>query len=383
MNFTIITHVVHGKKNGNYFGYAPYIREMNIWLKYADEVTVVAPLENVAEDAIHLSYNHDNLHLNPIEAFSFTSLKNALASLVKLPGIVWVIYKAMKKADHIHLRCPGNMGLLGAIIQVFFPNKIKTAKYAGNWDPSSKQPLTYKLQRWILSNTFLTKNMQVLVYGDWKGSTENIKSFFTATYSNNDLLKIDEAVERETIAKRLEGLESGPIRFLFVGTLAKGKQPMYAIKLVEAILGSGRDVTLQLFGEGALRSEIKKYIEEKNLSQYIELKGNQTKELVEEAYRNSHFMLLPSMSEGWPKVVAEAMFWGCVPVATRVSCVPYMVDYGKRGLLLEMNLEKDTLQVLDVITNQEIFRTMSEKGKGWSREFTLEKFESEIQKLIH
>jgi hypothetical protein len=23
------------------------------------------------------------------------------------------------------------------------------------------------------------------------------------------------------------------------------------------------------------------------------------------------------------------MFWGCVPIATAVSCVPYMLDYGK------------------------------------------------------
>ena len=35
----------------------------------------------------------------------------------------------------------------------------------------------------ILSNTFLTKNMQVLVYGEWEGSSKNVKSFFTATYS--------------------------------------------------------------------------------------------------------------------------------------------------------------------------------------------------------
>ena len=62
------------------------------------------------------------------------------------------------------------------------PNKPKTAKYAGNWDPKAKQPWSYRLQRWIKSNTFLTRNMQVLVYGEWEGSSKNIKSFFTATY---------------------------------------------------------------------------------------------------------------------------------------------------------------------------------------------------------
>jgi hypothetical protein len=68
-----------------------------------------------------------------------------------------------------------------------FISKKKTAKYLGNWDPKAKQPFTYKLQRWILSNTFLTRKMQVLVYGEWEGSNKIIKPFFTATYSESQI----------------------------------------------------------------------------------------------------------------------------------------------------------------------------------------------------
>ena len=56
------------------------------------------------------------------------------------------LYKSIKKSDVIHLRCPGNIGLLACFIQILFPKKNKTAKYAGNWDPKAKQPLSYKLQ---------------------------------------------------------------------------------------------------------------------------------------------------------------------------------------------------------------------------------------------
>jgi hypothetical protein len=31
------------------------------------------------------------------------------------------------------------------------------------------------------------------------------------------------------------------------------------------------------------------------------------------------------------KAIAEGMFWGCIPVGTAVSCVPFMLDEGKRG----------------------------------------------------
>jgi len=44
MNFLIITHVPHIYQNKEWYGYAPYVREMNIWLKYVDEVTIVSPV---------------------------------------------------------------------------------------------------------------------------------------------------------------------------------------------------------------------------------------------------------------------------------------------------------------------------------------------------
>ena len=57
MKFAIITHVNHVKNEGNYFGYAPYIREMDIWLKYVDEVIIVAPSSREVITPIDLAYN--------------------------------------------------------------------------------------------------------------------------------------------------------------------------------------------------------------------------------------------------------------------------------------------------------------------------------------
>ena len=151
MKFAIITHVTHIKKDDKFFGYDPYIREMNIWLKYVDEVIVVAPSIGGLPTAIDGFYIHEKVDFREVPSFSFTNFKNNLVSLFKLPVIVWEIFSAMKKADHIHLRCPGNMGLIGCLVQILFPYKIKTAKYAGNWDPKSRQPWTYRLQKWILS----------------------------------------------------------------------------------------------------------------------------------------------------------------------------------------------------------------------------------------
>ena len=70
MKFAIITHVQHIKNDNFYFGYAPYIREMNIWLQYVDEVVVVAPLVNKELNPIHEKYHHSNLRFRTVSEFN-------------------------------------------------------------------------------------------------------------------------------------------------------------------------------------------------------------------------------------------------------------------------------------------------------------------------
>ncbi|MHC0447325.1 glycosyltransferase [Flavobacterium sp. 3-218] len=370
MIFAIITHAIHSNKNGHFFSYAPYVREMNIWNKYADQVIITAPISTSKEPEIELVYEHSNIKFIEISNFNILTSRAKIQAFFKIPKNAYEIYKVMRKADHIHLRCPGNVGLLGCLIQIFFPSKKKTAKYAGNWDPESKQPFTYKLQKWILSNTFLTRNMQVLVYGEWEKQSKNVKPFFTATYSES---------EKETLPKKSINLDA---TFIFVGSLVSGKNPLYAIKLIENLAKNGENVTLHIFGEGIERGNLEVYIKNNQLESFVFLYGNQNKETVKQFYKKSHFVILPSKSEGWPKAIAEGMFWGCLPITTNISCLPFMVDYGKRGILLEMKLEKDLIKVKDILSDENLFTIKSRLAEEWSQNFTIDRFESEIEKLL-
>ncbi len=356
------------------FLYAPYEKEMQLWAKYTDEIELCCPVWKEDKKLLITKVTFPMLPVIELKEFDVLSLKNAFLAIPSILQNAMTIYKAMKKADHIHLRCPGNMALIASVVQIAFPKKKKTAKYAGNWDPNSKQPLSYRLQKWILSNTLLTQNMQVLVYGEWPKQTQNIKPFFTATYTEKEILNSE---------FRIQSLEfQNEIKFIFVGTLSKGKQPLYVVKLVEQLYLSGKKVSLNFYGEGVLRKELEQYIQANALQELVHLKGNQTKETIKEAYQKSHFLLLPSKSEGWPKVVAEAMFWGCVPIATPVSCVPYMVDYGNRGVLLTENLNKDIVALLQLVNNSSVYELKSKAAQNWSQHYTTDLFEAEIKKLL-
>ena len=370
MTFCIITHVPHTYSNGRYFAYAPYVNEMNIWLKYVEKVIIVAPLKKSEISVIHQHYKHSNIVFVAVPSFSLIGIKAVLKTLYHLPVLLFSIIKAMKRSDHVHLRCPGNMGLLGSIVQLFFPNKIKTAKYAGNWDSKSTQPFTYILQKKILSNTILSKNMKVLVYGDWKNQTKNIKSFFTATYSESEKLVME--------PKKLNGI----INFIFVGNLTSGKQSILAVKIVSELKKRNYNVSLSVYGEGVERQNLENYISSNNLSEFVALKGNCDREQMKTVYQKSHFLLLPSKSEGWPKVVAEAMFWGCLPISTSVSCVPFMLDYGNRGVLMTTNFEENISEICTLIENENLYAAKIKAAISWSRRYTIDTFEVEIKKLL-
>lgn len=368
MHFAVFTHADHFQKGKTYFSYAPYVKEMNIWFEFVDEILIVAPLKK-RNDTIDAEYDRKDLKFKSIKAINFTSLKNTTRSITRIPVIFLAIYRAMHKTDHIHIRCPGNIGLLAALVQILFPGKPKTIKYAGNWDPNSEQPWTYRFQRWILKNQFLTQKAKVLVYGEWANQGHNIIPFFTASYLES---------YRGTYLKDF----STPHKFVFIGTLSEGKRPLLAVKIIHALIQRGCKVSLDIFGTGTMKDTVQNYIIEHKLERIIILHGNQNAQAIMEAYKNSHFSILPSKSEGWPKALAEAMFFGCIPVACSVSCIPWMLGEGNRGILIDPDIDIAVKELIQVISDKSALHKISINAQEWSQFYTLEKFRAEIKKLL-
>lgn len=412
MKFCIISHVPHSVQGTSYYAYGPYVREINSWLQPGMELIVVAPL--VADQkpgAIDLSYSVEKIRFVDVAQFNFTSVAELAKALKVVPGIVRSIYKAMQQADHIHLRCPGNMGLLGALVQVLFPRKKKTAKYAGNWDWNSHQPRSYRFQQRLLRNTFLTRNMKVLVYGEWPDRTRNILPFFTASYSENDKTEVN----KPAIATE--------VKLAFVGTLTGNKSPETALQVLRILTAKGISARLSYCGEGPERAQLESLAQAWDLQERTEIPGNVSADRVKEVVKSAHFLVFISRSEGWPKAVAEAMWWGCVPITTAVSCVPQMLGKGddrveneepihingisskrerkypstghrqthtttisskrERGYLVENDAVEIARIIEENMHRPGQFATLSNAAMEWSRGYTLEKFRNEVQRLLH
>ena len=137
-----------------------------------------------------------------------------------------------------------------------------------------------------------------------------------------------------------------------------------------------------MYGNGSEFIKIEKYINDNLLYKDIKLHGNQSKEIVKQAFQKSHFLVFISKSEGWPKVVAESMFWSCLVVSTKVSCVPFMLDDGNRGCLINDNIDDIVKKIEQYIYDKKIYFQQVNRAKKWSQQFTLDSFQEAIKKLI-
>jgi glycosyltransferase involved in cell wall biosynthesis len=371
MNLLIISSAPVIRKSDGLYAYAPYVDELSLWAKHVSSVSLCCPQwENEGSLLIkRIDFTITTLYQLPL--FEISTGPNIIRSVWSIPKNIRIIYRAMRVAGHIHLRCPGNVGLLACMVQILFPQKKKSAKYAGNWDPNASKPLSYILQQKLLASTRLTKNMSVLVYGKWPKMNSNLVPFFTATYS-----------ESEKVPLQPIEIQGGVIKFVFAGMLTAGKNPLYAIGVVDELRRRGYKVQLNIYGDGPERQSIEAGIISRHLVGNVILHGNVTPLDLKSAYQNSHFVILPSNSEGWPKVIAEGMFWGCVPVSTEVSCVPYMLDHGTRGILLTLDIDRDATSIQTILDSTLLFEKLRKSSSDWARLFTTEVFEVEIKTVL-
>jgi|25_taG_2_1085351.scaffolds.fasta_scaffold00492_3 glycosyltransferase involved in cell wall biosynthesis len=386
--------------------YAPYVREMDIWFDQVEVARIAAP-DTYPFSLKTIAFKRQDFIFKALPFMKFEGLKDSILSSLRIPQIFIKLVIEIRKSDHIHLRCPGNISLIGCLLQVFFPNKPKSVKYAGNWDPQAKQPWTYRFQKWILSNSFLSRNIKVLVYGNWPNQSGNIIPFFTASFSEK---------ERESIPKDFKQ----PYKFIFTGNLVNGKGVFETIDFIESLKNKGMISELDIYGDGILEDSLRSYIQKQELQNLVKLKGRKSLEELKQAYKKADFVVLLSDSEGWPKALAEGMWYGCIPIATRVSCVPWMLKapsapeggtgeiiLAKRGILLN-NIhsikfqkgrqfeftdssrdvsrtgfsEKELSKIISLIENPEKLKQMSIAAQEWSQQYTLEKFEKAIQKIL-
>lgn len=121
----------------------------------------------------------------------------------------------------------------------------------------------------------------------------------------------------EKLDKNIDTLETGIFTFLFVGQLIKRKGVDWLIKAIRIVKETNNNIKLIIVGDGQHEDYFKKLVKDLNLNRYVEFKGRiDDKNKLVHIYKSSDALVLPSLSEGLPTVILEAIYFGLPVIST-------------------------------------------------------------------
>ena len=260
-----------------------------------------------------------------ITSLPFSEKNDIKSSFFLLLKYLRKSFYLVRKADVIHVRGPGIPMLVGLICCIIFPNKKWWFKYANDWSSWGKSNF-WDLQKILLSKFFWIK---VTINGKWLNQPAHVLSF-------------ENPCIWEVLNKSLREWHKVNLKFIFVGRLTDEKGVLIALKCFESIcrkIGLGVHIKFTIIGDGPLRDYFANYKSElENLEIYF--LGTLMKTQIFDFYKLNDFIILPTSSpEGFPKSIAEAMSFGCIPIVTSVSSIPQYIINGENGFLITKELK--------------------------------------------
>lgn len=129
------------------------------------------------------------------------------------------------------------------------------------------------------------------------------------------------------------------LRIVTVARYAHQKNVLTYLKAVRMVKDMGLNVHFDWYGDKkcytAYFAEIEKEYLQLDIADYLTLHNPNQK--IEEEYRKADMFCLPSLFEGYPNVVAEAMSCGLPVLCSNVYENPYIVEEGVNGFLFDPN----------------------------------------------
>lgn len=368
----VISHTEHQiNAEQRVIGWGPTVREINYLAQHWEQVVHVACLKQKDSSGSYIPYESNNIIFSPIPDFGGPTFLDKLFVIFKLPLIIYTVHKSLADATEVQLRLPMSIGLFLVPYFVFRKRDFKLwVKYATNWGKPSKS-LTYRIQhKWLKSNLL---NCSVTINGFWPNQGKHCKTFENPCLTVEQYNAGNEAVKAKSI--------SHPFTFIFVGHF----HFMKGVDLLLDAISEFPNNTISMFhlvGDGPLLESLKLRLSDVNIP--FTCHGFITQVEIFKLLPKCHFLLLPSRSEGFPKVVAEALNFGCLPIVSDVGSVSHYIKEDYTGFLIKERTSKSISDAIIRATeiNPETHQKMLFNGRDVASYFTFESYFYKLSKEV-
>jgi glycosyltransferase involved in cell wall biosynthesis len=373
VNLLIVSHTPHYRLDKGLVGWGPTVREIDYLARLFANVVHVAPLHEGPAPGSSLPYCSKQVELRAVRPAGGPAFLDKVGILWACLDYMKTIRQVMPETDVVHVRCPANISLAAILMLAFYRNPpLRWFKYAGNWRPEGREALSYTLQRYWLRKGF-SKGL-VTVNGSWSDQPVHVHSFFNPCLTKTELLQARALGRQKNLAL--------PLSLLFVGRVEESKGVGRLLQIAKELKARNLAFDIHVVGDGPEKVIYERWSSEQGLP--VSFHGWLPKPGLAKFYSQAHLFLFPSSaSEGWPKVLSEAMAYGAVPLAGAVSSIPQILQETKAGLALPpLNVQAYVDATMYYLANPHQWQAASKAGMDAGDNFNYESYVKSLGALF-
>ena len=232
-------------------------------------------------------------------------------------------------------------------------------------------PFTYRVQRAILRR-IRKNNVRITISGRNSTNHQNVFDLKNPCIYEHELYSMNAAGKAKNFSRELN--------LIFVGNMMPSKGILKLLQALKSETLSKRYVNLYIVGGGKLLEDVRRQAEGITGLTTI-VTGNLSREELNKLYAKAHILILPSSSESFPKVIAEAAAYGCIPVTTNLSAISKQITDGENGFLMDTTAASNILNTLNKVAAHGSLKDVSNNAINMSHLFTYEYFRKSMSEV--
>lgn len=187
--------------------------------------------------------------------------------------------------------------------------------------------------------------------------------------------------EIESSCKRRSELPLHP-RLITICRIEKGKGVEVVLESLHLLLKNIPGLTLDIVGSGSALNDLQLLARDLGLGDHVIFHGQVDHRKVIDLLKEADLFCFPTSSEGFPKVVIEALACGLPVITTRVSVLPKLIETGCGILLDEATPVSMANSVRKCLEDADLYRKMSDQAISTAQQYSLENWRDTIKEML-
>ncbi len=333
-----------------------------LWERYLEVFDEMVICTREADEIIN---DYSNYKVSSGKNVSFKlnkAYKNPMQILTKPKNVIQPISDVIKDVDACIIRLPSVIGIL-AVRECIKQNKpwaieVVACTWDSLWNYGNIKGKLFAPIMYIMNKLYIKKASYALYV-----SKQFLQRRYPCKGINAGVSDVNiEKVEKDIIDKRLQKIDNikstDTITLGLIGSLnVEYKGHRYAIKAIKELKDNGYNVVLKCLG-GGTKDKWEELSRNLGVSDRVEFCGIlQSGKPVLDWIDNIDIFVMPSLQEGLPRSMVEAMSRGCNVIGSRTGGIPELIE--DSFIFDAKDYKKLSELVIGIINNKELSKKQS------------------------